>query len=68
MANAAFPVTTPKTSAGCTIPMMKGVRRALEDEKILQQELGVRCTTVMDGYTDFVFFNRFWATPQSGSN
>lgn len=55
-----FSVTTPKTSAGCrTIPMMKGVRRALEDEKILQQELGVRCTTVIDGYTDFVFFNRF---------
>lgn len=39
--------------------MMKGVRRALEDEKIRQQELGVRCTTVIDGYTDFVFFNRF---------
>lgn len=55
-----FSVTTPKTSAGCrTIPMMKGVRRALEDEKIRQQELGVRCTTVIDGYTDFVFFNRF---------
>lgn len=29
-----FSVTTPKTSAGCrTIPMMKGVRKALEDEK-----------------------------------
>ena len=39
--------------------MMKGVRRALEDEKIRQQKLGVRCTTVIDGYTDFVFFNRF---------
>ena len=55
-----FSVTTPKTSAGCrTIPMMKDVRRALEDEKIRQQELGVRCTTVIDGYTDFAFFNRF---------
>ncbi len=35
--------------------MMKDVRRALEDEKIRQQELGVRCTTVIDGYTDFAF-------------
>ena len=40
-------------------PMMKDVRRALEDEKIRQQELGVRCTTVIDGYTDFRLFNRF---------
>ena len=55
-----FSVTTPKTSAGCrTIPMLKGVRRALEDEKIRQQELGIKCTTVIDGHTDFVFFNRF---------
>lgn len=55
-----FSVTTPKTSAGCrTIPMLPDVRRALEDEKIRQQELGAKCTVAIDGYTDFVFFNRF---------
>ena len=52
-------ITTPKTSAGCrTIPMMNEVRKALLDEKVRQFSEGKRSVTV-DGYTDFVFTNRF---------
>ena len=55
-----FSISTTKTSAGTRIiPMMADVRRALEDERVRQQELGVKCTAVIDGYTDFIFFNRF---------
>ena len=55
-----FSVTTPKTKAGCrTIPMMDDVFKALRDEKARQEDLGLHCTTVVDGYTDFVFLNRF---------
>lgn len=55
-----FTVSTPKTNAGCrTIPMLPEVRQALEDEKSRQKELGITCKTVIDGYTDFIFFNRY---------
>lgn len=55
-----FSVTTPKTSAGCrTIPMLTGVRKALEDEQERQRKLNVKCTVMIDGYTNFIFFNRF---------
>lgn len=55
-----FTVSTPKTSAGCrTIPMLPEVRQALYDEKRRQRELGITCKTVIDGYTDFIFFNRY---------
>lgn len=52
-------ITTPKTSAGCrTIPMMAEVKKALLEEKVKQFKEGSRSVTV-DGYTDFVFTNRF---------
>ena len=55
-----FTISTPKTSAGCrTIPMLPEVRKALEDERWRQQELGKKCKTVVDGYKDFIFFNRY---------
>ena len=55
-----FSVTTPKTRAGCRlIPMMPEVRQALLDEKERQKECGIKCKTVVDGYTDFIFLNRF---------
>lgn len=55
-----FSISTTKTSAATRIiPMMADVRRALEDERVRQQELGVKCTAVIDGYTNFIFFNRF---------
>ncbi len=52
-------VTTPKTSAGCrTIPMLDEVRKALYQQKVKQFQLGGKSVTV-DGYTGFVFTNRF---------
>ena len=60
-----FAISTTKTEAGTrTIPMMPEVRQALQDEKARQQELGVKCSVVIDGYTDFIFFNRFGSPHQ----
>ena len=41
------------------IPLLPEVRKALEDEKEHQKEVEVTCTANIDGYTDFVFLNRF---------
>lgn len=55
-----FSVTTTKTEAGSRIiPMLKEVKQALLDEKKHQEEVGLTCKAVIDGYTDFVFLNRF---------
>lgn len=54
-----FYITTPKTSAGIrTIPMMSEVRKALEAEYAKQVEIGFN-ETVIDGYSGFIFTNRF---------
>lgn len=55
-----FAVTTPKTKAGKRIiPLLPEVRKALEEEKAHQKEVGVTCKANIDGYTDFIFRNRF---------
>lgn len=52
-------ITTPKTSAGChTIPMMEEVRKALHAERLRQFSTGRKSVTI-DGYTGFVFTNRY---------
>ncbi len=52
-------VTTPKTSAGCRIvPMLDEVREALLQERRRQMREG-GCKAEIDGYTGFVFTNRF---------
>lgn len=54
-----FYITTPKTESGKrTIPMLADVRKALKEE-ILRQFSEGRCKKEIDGYTDFVFYNRF---------
>ncbi len=63
-----FSVNTPKTKAGYrTIPLLPAVKKALEMERALQNETGVKCTVQIDGYTDFVFVNRFGATQHQGT-
>lgn len=53
-------INTPKTEAGIrTIPMFKGVREAILQMKLDQMKLGIRCESEIDGYTDFVFMNRY---------
>ncbi len=55
-----FSVTTPKTQAGTRIiPMLAEVKQALLDEKSYQKEAGLTCKAAIDGYTDFIFLNRF---------
>ena len=52
-------VTTPKTVAGCrTVPMLAEVKKALLQERKRQLKEG-GSTIEIDGYTNFVFTNRF---------
>lgn len=53
-------VTKPKTAAGIRkIPMVKEVRDALDEVRQYQHENGIYCKAEIDGYSDFVFLNRF---------
>lgn len=55
-----FAVTSPKTKAGCRmIPMLPEVKEALLQERENQKERNIICQSVIDGYTDFIFLNRF---------
>lgn len=63
-----FAVNTPKTRAGeRLIPMLPKVKEALLMEREYQKECGIECTTVVDGYTDFIFINRFGGTQHQGT-
>lgn len=66
--NCTFAINTPKTAAGERyIPMLPAVREALLMEKQFQQELEISCKAVVDGYTDFVFLNRFGECQHQGT-
>lgn len=55
-----YAVTTCKTPSSVRdIPMLQIVRNALIEEKRKQDELGIRCNVNIDGYSDFVFLNRY---------
>ncbi len=63
-----FAVNTPKTRAGTrTIPMCEEVKEAFLLEKAYQEEVGVSCRAKIDGYTDFIFINRFGDTQHQGT-
>ena len=49
------------------IPMTKPVRDAFLQEKEMQELLGVVCNVTIDGYTDFVFLNRFGGLHTQGT-
>ena len=58
-----FAINTPKTKAGeRTIPMLPKVRDAFIKEREYQEEAELSCNAVVDGYTDFIFINRFGNT------
>ena len=53
-------ISTPKTEAGKRIiPMFKDVREALLSLKRDYFRFGIHCKSEIDGYSDFVFLNRF---------
>lgn len=63
-----FGINTPKTRAGeRTIPMIESVREAILQEKEYQREAGIKCTVKVDGFTDFIFVNRFGNTQHQGT-
>ena len=50
----------PKTRAGKrTIPMFKFVRECLLAEKKRQEDYGIKCSIHVQGYSNFVFLNRY---------
>lgn len=55
-----YAVNNTKTPASKRkIPMTKAVKKAFEEERNYQLQAGVECVSEVDGYTDFVFINRF---------
>ena len=63
-----FAINTPKTEAGKrTIPMLPKVKRAFLIEKQYQEECGIKCNVTVDGYTDFIFINRFGSVQHQGT-
>ena len=63
-----FGINTPKTKAGeRTIPMIGSVRDALEQEREYQILAGIKCTARVDGFTNYIFVNRFGNTQHQGT-
>ena len=63
-----FNVNTPKTKAGIRkVPMLDFVRDAFIEERETQRELGIKCKVSIDGYTDFIFINRYGEAQHYGT-
>lgn len=63
-----FAINTPKSDAGTRIiPMLPKVREALLSERDYQKECRIECKAVINGYTDFIFVNRFGGTQHQGT-
>ncbi len=61
-------IHTPKTVNGIRhIPMLGFVKEAFLEERRRQEENGIRCEAVVDGYTDFIFLNRFGHPQHQGT-
>ncbi len=63
-----FSIHTPKTKAGeRTIPMLDEVKGAFVEEKRYQDFNRMKCSAIVDGYTDFIFINRFGNVQHQGT-
>lgn len=63
-----FNVNTPKTKAGeRVVPMLGFVKEAFLEERENQKETGINCKASVDGYTDFIFVNRYGDTQHLGT-
>ena len=49
------------------VPMLPRVKEALLMEKDYQEEVGIRCEAIVDGYSDFIFVNRFGGVQHQGT-
>lgn len=62
------PKQPPKTAAGKrVIPMLDEVREAFLEEKSYQEFNKLKCKVTIDGYTDFIFMNRFGNVQHQGT-
>lgn len=62
-----FNVHSPKTDAGIRlVPMLGFVKEAFQMEREMHELLDVKCEVTIDGYTDFIFLNRFGETQHQG--
>lgn len=58
-----FNIHTPKTEAGNRqVPMLDFVKEAFLMEKERQEMFDLHCNVTIDGYSDFIFINRFGRT------
>lgn len=63
-----FNIHTPKTKAGeRQIPMLKRVKEAFEMEKAYQEYNHMKCNISVDGFTNFIFINRFGNLQHQGT-
>ena len=63
-----FNVNTPKTKASNRkIPMIESVKEAFLMEKANQEKTGIKCSAVIDGYSDFIFVNCNGKTQHQGT-
>ncbi len=63
-----FNIHTPKTKAGNRqIPMLEDVKQAFLKEKWYQDYNDLKCNVSVDGYTDFIFINRFGNVQHQGT-
>lgn len=63
-----FNVHKTKTRAGTrTIPMLDEVKEAFMMEKKYQEFNSLKCNVTIDGYTDFIFINRFGNVQHQGT-
>lgn len=63
-----FGINTPKTKAGIReVPMLSSVREAFWAEKEYQEAMEITCKAKIDGYTNFVFVNRFGNVQHQGT-
>jgi integrase len=63
-----FNINTPKTAASNRqVPMLDFVKEAFVKEKEVQELLDIKCEAVIDGYTDFIFVNRFGNVQHQGT-
>ena len=61
-------IHTPKTINGIRqIPMLAHVKAAFLEEKQNQLNANMSCTATIDGYTDFIFVNRFGQPQHQGT-
>ena len=63
-----FMINTTKTKAGNRIiPMLPKVKEAFLEEKQYQKEAGITSSCRVDGYTGFIFVNRFGGVQHQGT-